>query len=129
MFPIRVLLVDDNAEFLESATRFLGAEPQIQVVGRALSARSGLEQVTRLHPDLVLMDLAMPDMNGFEATCHLKEQPDATRVIILTLHDNDEYRAAAENVQADGFVAKSEFGTQLLPVILSLFEPSGETQA
>jgi DNA-binding NarL/FixJ family response regulator len=128
MSPIRVLLVDDKAEFLESATRFLAAEPQIQIVGRALSARSGLEQVTRLLPDLVLMDLAMPDMNGLEATRRLKKRPDAPRVVMLTLHDNIEYRAAARIVHADGFIAKSEFGTQLLPVIRSLFGPSGETQ-
>jgi DNA-binding NarL/FixJ family response regulator len=114
---VHVLLVDDNLEFLETAARFLSAVPHVEIVGHALSGRDALEQVALLHPDLVLMDLAMPEMNGLEAARHIKAQPDAPRVIILTLYDNPEYRAVAGAVGADGFVAKSEFGTQLLPLI------------
>ena len=101
MSPINVLLVDDNAEFLKSATRFLAVDPQIVIAGCALSGRGALEQVALLHPDLVLMDMAMPGMNGLKATRHIKAQPDAPRVIILTLYDNAEYRAAAEAMGAD----------------------------
>jgi len=109
--PRRILLVDDSEEFLDSATHFLTADPTIEIVGRASSGRGALEQVPVLKPDLVLMDLNMPEMNGL----------DGPRVIILTLHDNPEYRAAAEAVQADGFVAKTELGLQLLPLIQELF--------
>jgi CheY-like chemotaxis protein len=119
--PRRVFLVDDSEEFLDSATHFLTADPKIEIVGRASSGRGALEQVPVLKPDLVLMDLNMPEMNGLEATRQLKSQPDGPRVIILTLHDNPEYRAAAEAVQADGFVAKTELGLQLLPLIQELF--------
>jgi DNA-binding NarL/FixJ family response regulator len=121
MPPIHILLVDDSPEFLESAKRFLAGDPHIEIVGCVLSARDALEQVRQLHPDLVLMDLAMPEMNGLEATRQIKAQPDAPRVVILTLYDNPEYRAAAEAVRADGFVAKSDFGAQLLPLIHTLF--------
>jgi len=119
--PRRILLVDDSEEFLDSATHFLTADPTIEIVGRASSGRGALEQVPVLKPDLVLMDLNMPEMNGLEATRRLKSQADGPRVIILTLHDNPEYRAAAEAVQADGFVAKTELGLQLLPLIQELF--------
>jgi DNA-binding NarL/FixJ family response regulator len=116
----RVLLVDDSAEFLESAVHFLTADPAIEVVGQAYSGRGALEQVGVLKPDLVLMDLSMPEMNGLEATRRLKEQDDKPRVILLTLHDNPEYRAAAQAAKADGFVAKSELGIELLPLIYQL---------
>jgi DNA-binding NarL/FixJ family response regulator len=122
--PVRLFLVDDSPAFLEAAVCFLSADPDIEIVGLALSGREALEQVNRLHPDLVLMDLAMPGMNGLEVTRHLKAQSGAPRVVILTLYDNTEYRAASESVGADGFVAKSEFGTQLLPLIHRLFANS-----
>jgi len=121
MPPRRILLVDDNKEFLDSAAHFLAGDPAIEIVGQASSGRCALEQVPLLKPDLVVMDLTMPEMNGLEATRQLKAQPDGPRVILLTLHDNSEYRAAAEAAQADGFVAKSDLGLQLLPLIHTLF--------
>ncbi len=123
MTLVRTLLVDDSAEFLGAATRFLATDPQIKVVGHALSAREAIDEVTRLQPDLVLMDVAMPEMNGFMATRQIKGRPNPPRVIVLTLYDNDEYRAQAQAAGADGFVAKSEFGTQLLPLIHALYQP------
>jgi DNA-binding NarL/FixJ family response regulator len=121
MTLVRTLLVDDSPEFLGAAARFLATDPQIEIVGHALSARKAIEEVTRLQPDLVLMDVAMPEMNGFVATRHIKERPNPPRIIVLTLYDNDEYRAQARAAGADGFVAKSEFGTQLLPLIHALY--------
>jgi DNA-binding NarL/FixJ family response regulator len=119
---VRILLVDDSPEFLGAAVRFLAADPQIEIVGSALSARQAIDEAARLRPDLILMDIAMPGMNGFVATRQIKEQPNPPRVIALTLYDNDEYRAQAKAAGADGFVAKSEFGTQLLPLIRTLYQ-------
>ena len=116
----RVLLVDDSPEFLESAVHFLAEDPAIEVVGRVFSGRGALEQLPVLKPDLVLMDVSMPEMNGLEATRRIKAQDDDLRVILLTLHDNPEYRAAAQAAKADGFVAKSELGIELLPLIHQL---------
>lgn len=88
--------------------------------GGALSGSEALEKVGQLRPNLVLMDLAMNGMNGLEATRRLKACANPPCVIILTLHDNPEYRAAAMGVQADGFVAKSGLGDDLLPLIYRL---------
>ena len=121
MTVIRTLLVDDSLEFVEAAQRFLSLDPQIEVVGYALSGEAGLEQVNYLHPDLVLMDLAMPGLNGLETTRKIKAKPDSPRVIILTLHDNPEYQLASAAVRADGFVPKPDFGVKLIPQIYSLF--------
>jgi DNA-binding NarL/FixJ family response regulator len=117
---VRILLVDDSRQFLEAARRFLARE-SLDVVGQALSGYEALEQVTRLHPDLVLMDIAMPQMNGLEATRHIKAQPDPPRVIVLTLHDNSAYAAEALTAGADGFIAKADFGVRLIPAIVALF--------
>jgi DNA-binding NarL/FixJ family response regulator len=121
MSPIRVLLVDDNPKFIAAAAYFLTTLPEVTVVGYALSAQEGLAQATNSQPNLVLMDIAMPHMNGLEATRELKTWPHAPYVIILTMYDNLEYRAAAKLAGADGFVTKSEFGAQLPLLIQTLF--------
>ncbi len=124
--PVRILLVDDNSEFLESAVSFLSADTGLKVVGRATSGQEALKRVKELEPDLVLMDLSMPGMDGIEATRCLKaEHNGALRVVILTLEDDSEYRSAATSAQADGLIKKSEFGTELLPLIEMLFAPVG----
>ncbi|OUL36644.1 hypothetical protein BV372_06690 [Nostoc sp. T09] len=121
MPPLRILLVDDSLAFLESAARFLAMDRQLEIVGRALSGEEAVEQVPQLSPDLVVMDLAMPGINGLEATRQIKERSSAPYVVVLTLNDGSEYRTAALAVGADGFVTKSELGTALLPLIHSLF--------
>ncbi len=124
---IRILLVDDNLEFLEAVARFLAADPLTEVIGQAPTGKEALNQAPLLKPDLVLMDLALPEMNGLETTRKMKTQPGAPKVIIVTLYDNAEYRAAAHSVQADGFISKSELGVQLLPLVHALF--TADTQA
>ncbi len=123
--PVRILLVDDSVTFLDSVTRFLAVEPRIAIAGRAHSGRAALDQVLLTEPDLVLMDIAMPGMNGLEATRQIKVQPNAPFVLILTMSDDPEYRVVAEHVGADGFLPKAQCRRQLLPLIRSLFPPNG----
>lgn len=120
MSPLRTFLVDDSLPFLESATRFLSGETGLEIIGRALSGREAIEQIPLLYPDLVLMDLIMPGMNGLEATRQIKQQANAPYIIILTLNDSNEYQMAARAVGADGFVSKSEFSTALISLISTL---------
>ncbi|MFQ5754097.1 MAG: response regulator, partial [bacterium] len=84
MTSIRTLLVDDNCEFLTSCKRFLSKFPEIEVVGYANSGYEALQQLNLLKPDLVLLDIIMPKMNGLEATRRIKSQSKSTRVVILT---------------------------------------------
>ncbi len=127
--PVRILLVDDSPEFLESAMSFLSGNSELKVVGSAASGHEALEQVQELEPDLVLMDLSMPGMGGIEATRCLKAEHDgALRIVILTLDDDSEYRSAATSAQADGLIKKSEFGTELLPMIEMLFSQDGSAE-
>ena len=122
MTPLRILLVDDSAEFLESAARLLTLHKQLRIVGRASSGNAALEQIAQLSPDLVLMDLAMPGMNGLETTRQIKSRPAPPRVVIMTLYDVAEYRTAARQATADGFIAKSSIRSQLLPMLANLFQ-------
>ncbi len=119
---IRILLIDDSAPFLAVLAKFLAAAPQLQVVGQALSGHEGLAQVARLQPDLVLLDLSLPDVTGLEVARHLKTQLNAPAVIILTLHNMPEYRLAAESAGVADFVLKEEVAVGLLPAIYNLFQ-------
>jgi CheY-like chemotaxis protein len=73
--------------------------------------------VAQAQPDLVLMDVAMPHLNGFEATRLIKAQPHAPRLVIVTSSDLPHYRTAAQTAGADSFISKADFGTLLLPLI------------
>src|SRR5262249_62354768 len=100
--------------FLAAAVHALAADQRIEIVGKALSGPEGLELAAAVQPDLVLMDVAMPGMNGLEATRLIKAQPNAPWVIVLTSHDIPPYRAAAKAAGADNFISKADFGAQLL---------------
>jgi PAS domain S-box-containing protein len=121
---MRVLLVDDSADFLQSASRALGSQPAVELAGVARSGREAIDQVARLHPDVVVMDVAMPGMNGFEAARAIKRDPSAPFVIMLTMFDGPEYRMAATQAGADGFVSKLGFGEQLPAVLSRLRQPA-----
>lgn len=118
MLPsLRVLLVDDSALFLEAAVQALATDPRIEVVGSALSGQEGVALVAQRQPDLVLVDVAMPGMNGMETTRRIKAQPNAPHVVMLTSYDLQRYRAAAKAVGADNFICKSDFDAQLRPLL------------
>jgi DNA-binding NarL/FixJ family response regulator len=118
---IRALLVDDSVAFLASAVELLSQERGIEVVGWTLSAGEALDIVRHLEVDVVLMDVAMPGISGLEAARRMKARSAAPKVVMLTLHDGPEYREAARAAGADAFVAKTEMGRLLLPVLEALF--------
>lgn len=120
----RVLLVDDNLSFLMGLQRFLANEPELQIVGRAHSGAEAIREVHRLCPELVLMDLSMPEMDGLTATRQLKANPDSPRVVLLTVYDDQAFRHAAHGCGADGFITKGDLGTELLPLLHALREKS-----
>ncbi len=122
MKPFRIFLVDDSPEFLRSAQHFLACDQDIQIVGYAPSGLAAVDQVAQLQPDVVLIDMMMPQMNGLEATRRIKQQTESPYVIVLTQDDTDDYRAAAMAAGADGLVAKAEFGVQVLPLIFALLD-------
>ena len=120
MRRIRVLLVDDNDDFLEGVSAWLTSGPGLELVGVARTGREALEKVELLHPDLVLMDVAMPEINGFEATRRIKSTPGAPPVVLLTFHESETARVEAWAAGADGFVPKTKVTEELMNVIRNL---------
>jgi CheY-like chemotaxis protein len=116
---IRVLLVDDSVDFLEVVSEWLTADPGIRIVGTAGSGSEAVGDVQRLQPDVVLMDVTMPGINGFEATRRIKSKADAPIVILLTFHDSETARSEAWAAGADDLIAKADVTDGLLELVRS----------
>ena len=120
MDVVRVLLVDNSKPFLKSAADFLSRHDGVEVIGCASSGFAGVRLALELAPDLVLMDLSMPGMDGLAATRCMKAMARAPYVVIVSLHDQAAYGRDAAETGADGFICKSEFGDTVLAAIESL---------
>jgi DNA-binding NarL/FixJ family response regulator len=114
---IRVVLVDDQALFRTGIRMLVGSQSDIEVVGEAADGREALAVVTASRPDVVLMDIRMPVMDGIEATEKVAAMPDAPRVIVLTTFDLDEAAMRAIRGGASGFLLKDSDPEFLLAAI------------
>lgn len=115
---IRVLVVDDHAAMRKSIRRLLERSGEIAVVGEATDGNQALNQIEQLKPDLVILDIAMPGMNGFELLSTISLQRDGPQVIMLSMSDSsDLIHFALRNGAAD-FVPKHQATSRLLPAIL-----------
>jgi DNA-binding NarL/FixJ family response regulator len=112
-----VLIADDNVDFRRRVRSFVSPDAGIQVIGEAEDGESAVHEAERLRPDVVLMDVRMPRMNGLEATRRITELACKTSVIILSQFDHDEYRQAAFASGARDFVVKKSMMSQLIPAI------------
>jgi DNA-binding NarL/FixJ family response regulator len=127
---IRVLLVDDQALFREGLETLLSVHRDIQVVGQASNGQEAVEVAAKLQPDVVLMDVRMPILNGVRATRRLKKALPQCRVIVLTTFDDDEYVFDALRAGAVGYLLKDVASTRLVEAIRaaargeSILEPS-----
>jgi DNA-binding NarL/FixJ family response regulator len=133
---VRVLLADDERLVRAGFRMLLKAEADIEVVGEASDGRQAVEAAARLRPDVVLMDIRMPILNGLEATRQLVKATDAPpRVLVLTTFDLDEYVYEALRAGASGFLLKDAPEEQLLAAIRvvaaggALFAPLGDPTA
>jgi DNA-binding NarL/FixJ family response regulator len=122
---LRILAVDDSPAFLRTLCSFFDKNPGVEVVGTANSAYEAFATIPHLLPDLVLMDLQMPGINGLEATAVLRRQFPAVLVIMLTAHDMPGLRQACKESGAYEFASKSRLGVEL-PAILAQMRVSRE---
>ncbi|GAB4529031.1 MAG: response regulator transcription factor [Anaerolineae bacterium] len=122
MPDIRVLIVDDHAILRDGIRSLLERQEGITVVGEASNGREALTRVGELQPDIVLMDVAMPVMDGLEATRRVKETYPEVRVLILTQHDNQEYVTPLLKAGASGYVLKRSGGREVVSAIRHVYD-------
>jgi len=115
--PMRILIVDDHGVLRAGLRSLLNAEPDLQVVGEAADGRTGLRLAGELSPDLVLMDISMPGMSGIQVTRQLKETLPSTRVLILTLHEDESLLREAIRAGASGYILKQAVEAELISAI------------
>ncbi|MEU1014818.1 response regulator transcription factor [Streptomyces sp. NPDC005900] len=114
---IRVLIADDQIMVRQGFTVLLNAEPDIEVIGQAVDGRDAVAQVGELTPDVVLMDIRMPELSGIEATRRITAALPEVRVLVLTTFDLDEYVYEALRAGASGFLLKDASADQLAEAV------------
>jgi len=117
MDKIKILLVDDHPIMRDGIRALLDLHNDIEIVGEASEGKEAIEKVQDPAPDIVVMDIAMPGMDGLEATRRIRKKKPKVKVIVLTQHDNREYILACIKAGAAGFVPKGALGSDLVAAI------------
>ena len=121
MGKIRVLIVDDHTIMREGIHALLGMSQEVEVIGEASDGNEAIEKCQEGEPDVLVMDIAMPGMDGLEATRQIKKKNRNVKVLILTQHSNREYILSAVKAGADGYVPKGALGSELLSAIKAVY--------
>ncbi len=114
---LQILLAEDNQTFANSVTRFVGLISGAHMVAHAKDGDEALEKAIELHPDLILMDIAMPKQSGLQVAQQLQGLQRCPKIIFLSMHSDSSYREAARNVGGSYFVTKANFVSELFPLI------------
>jgi DNA-binding NarL/FixJ family response regulator len=115
--PITILLADDHAVVRQGLRAILGAEADVRLVGDAADGQEALRLAERLEPDVLVLDLMLPGLNGFEVTRQVRKRVPRTRIVILTMHTDPAYAAEALRAGATGYVAKDADAAELLAAV------------
>ena len=119
-FKYSILLVDDHPPVRHAVKKIIEASPEFKVIGELNDGWALLQFLEKSSARLVVLDISMPHMNGFEATWRIKQAHPDIKVLILTIHNYREYLERALSVGAEGYLLKEEIGDELLPAITSL---------
>ena len=120
----RVLLVDRNDDFLDGLCSLLEKEPGLEIVGRAHSAQQAIARASKLAPDIVLMDVSLPDVSGFRVVPRLKALRPTPLVLLMTFHDSRAAVQAALEAGADRCLSKIDIFDRLLLTLHELVDPA-----
>lgn len=123
--PARLLIADDHPMMRESTRYMLAEEPDLEVVGEAANGQEALELCRRLSPDLVLMDVRMPVMDGLTATRAIKEENPAIGVLVVTAYESQDYLLEATRAGASGYILKDAPKEQLLEAVHKVLAQRG----
>jgi len=121
MGKIKVLLAEDHVIVREGVRELIQHEPDMEVIGEASDGEEAIELADKLRPDVVIMDIAMPKLNGIEATKRIKALHPTTAVLILTAYDNDQYIFALVEAGAAGYLLKNVRGRELIDAVRAVY--------
>lgn len=119
--PIKILIADDHGVVAEGLKHLIEAQPDMQVVAMASDGREAVRLAREAHPDIVLMDLSMPELNGADATRTLLEREPACRVIVLSMYAEREYVRRALKAGASGYVVKRSAAKEVVEAIRAVY--------
>ncbi|MGD2157972.1 MAG: response regulator transcription factor [Anaerolineales bacterium] len=122
MDKIRILIADDHTIVRDGIRSLFEDEPDLEVVGEAEDGRSAVQLTKQLEPDVVIMDIAMPLLNGLEATRQIKRNKSNVKVLVLTMHDNEEYIRQVLASGAAGYVLKDTAAKELIGAIRAVYK-------
>ena len=114
---IVVYLADDHAVVTDGLRSLLEAAPDIKVVGHADNGRTAVQEIAKLKPDVAILDIAMPELNGIEAAQLIRERDPAVRIIVLSMHADAEHVLRALRAGASGYVLKASAGSEVISAL------------
>lgn len=117
MNPIRVLIAEDHSIVRDGVRMLLQSEPDLVVVAEAANGREAVARAKETHPDVAILDISMPDLSGLDATPLIKAESPQTQVLILTMHESDEYFFRALQLGASGYVLKKAATQDLIAAV------------
>jgi len=117
MAKTRILLVDDHMLFRQGIRTLLNAEADLEVVAEAPNGADAVERAAELRPDVVLLDIGMTGLSAFEAARQIRKQRPDTRIVFLTMYDDEDYLVAGMEVEASGYILKDSPATQLVAAL------------
>jgi len=115
--PIRILLADDHTIVRQGLARLLEDQPDMKIIGEATNGRMAVEMVNDLNPDIVVMDIAMPEMNGIEAAKRIRKNAPGTRVIILSMYSQEQFIHELLEIGISGYLLKDSSGRDIIKAI------------
>jgi DNA-binding NarL/FixJ family response regulator len=118
--PVRVVLADDHDILRQGLKMLLGLQTEVEVVGEARTGREAIELARELNPQVVVLDISMPDIDGLEACARIHEQTPATNILILTMHESEEYFLRALRAGAAGYLVKKAAPSDLHMAIVAV---------
>ncbi len=117
MKPYRIIIADDHSLIRQGIKSIIGQDTELKVIAEAADGVELLEKLAEQQPDMVILDISMPRMNGIEAVAQIKEHYPAIRILILTMHSNAQYFYHVISAGAHGYLLKDDSDTELLPAI------------